>query len=302
MKSNKNSSINPDNNEVNSGEVEEKQKHRSRRRRSRLIWTLVILACLVILAIEINQKTVYEADTDAHTALTGSDSISVSSMDKNGNLTDASGGDATESNRGYFFDGPDKDTLIILYPGARVEPEAYGPLCRKIAAGDADVFLMRAPLYLSITDVNEADKVLAGKKALEKGTGLDKPGGNNSYKYVYVAGHSMGASVAGMYAAKHLDSLNGVIMLAGYPTKDLHHQGFSMLSVYGSRDGHTDMLKKNKNYRPSDYTQYVIKGGNHAQFGNYGIQSGDGKAYISRTEQQNQTVEVISRYLKTHNK
>ena len=32
---------------------------------------------------------------------------------------------------------------------------------RKIAAGDADVFLMRAPLYLSITDVNEADKVLA---------------------------------------------------------------------------------------------------------------------------------------------
>ena len=52
MKLNKNSSIIPDNNEANSGEVEEKQKHRSRRRRSRLIWTLVILACLVILAIE----------------------------------------------------------------------------------------------------------------------------------------------------------------------------------------------------------------------------------------------------------
>ena len=37
----------------------------------------------------------------------------------------------------------------------------------------------------------------------------------------------------------------------------------------------------------------IIMGGNHAQFGNYGHQSGDGQATISSQQQQNQTVQFI---------
>ena len=37
----------------------------------------------------------------------------------------------------------------------------------------------------------------------------------------------------------------------------------------------------------------IITGGNHAQFGNYGCQSGDGQSTISSQQQQNQTVQFI---------
>ena len=39
---------------------------------------------------------------------------------------------------------------------------------------------------------------------------------------------------------------------------------------------------------------FVIEGGNHAYFGNYGEQAGDSVGEISREEQQSQTVLVIS--------
>ena len=39
--------------------------------------------------------------------------------------------------------------------------------------------------------------------------------------------------------------------------------------------------------------EFVIEGGNHAQFGSYGPQSGDGEAQISPAEQWRQTVEAI---------
>ena len=48
-----------------------------------------------------------------------------------------------------------------------------------------------------------------------------------------------------------------------------------------------------KKYNPSNSKEVVIKGGNHAQFGNYGEQAGDGTATISREEQQDQTAKAI---------
>jgi len=44
---------------------------------------------------------------------------------------------------------------------------------------------------------------------------------------------------------------------------------------------------------PDGSREYVIQGGNHAQFGNYGKQDGDGIAGISSDEQQHSTVELI---------
>ena len=58
------------------------------------------------------------------------------------------------------------------------------------------------------------------------------------------------------------------------------------------------MLQKNPQYDPDDTTIVVLEGGNHAQFGNYGIQSGDGVASISRQEQQKQTSLAIREFLK----
>ena len=42
---------------------------------------------------------------------------------------------------------------------------------------------------------------------------------------------------------------------------------------------------------------FVIEGGNHAQFGNYGPQEGDGTAGITAEEQQDETVRLILEWM-----
>ena len=42
-----------------------------------------------------------------------------------------------------------------------------------------------------------------------------------------------------------------------------------------------------------DFTEVIIQGGNHAGFGMYGLQDGDGQATVSNIEQINQTVDAI---------
>ena len=60
------------------------------------------------------------------------------------------------------------------------------------------------------------------------------------------------------------------------------------------------MLAKNPQYRPQDTTEVVIDGGNHAQFGNYGIQKGDGIADITAARQQEETAEAVAAFLSSH--
>ena len=48
---------------------------------------------------------------------------------------------------------------------------------------------------------------------------------------------------------------------------------------------------------PDDYTEIVLDGGNHGQFGDYGPQEGDGTASFSADQQQQQTVEAITAFI-----
>ena len=76
-----------------------------------------------------------------------------------------------------------------------------------------------------------------------------------------------------------------------------------MLSVYGSEDGVLDMEKyeEAKDLLPEEHTEVIIAGGNHAQFGNYGEQDGDGIATISADEQQDATTNAIIEFIGAKN-
>ena len=93
--------------------------------------------------------------------------------------------------------------------------------------------------------------------------------------------------------------LDGVILCAAYPAVRLE-EPLRELVLYGSEDGvlNMDALRKADDYAPADHTEYVIRGGNHAQFGDYGIQKGDGEAVISARDQQEEAVEVILQFCK----
>lgn len=91
------------------------------------------------------------------------------------------------------------------------------PLLKQIASQEADVFLVAMPLHMAFFGLNKADKIRA----------------SYHYQNWYMSGHSLGAAMAAMYSADHLKDYRGLIMLAGYPTKDLHAANFSVLSIYG---------------------------------------------------------------------
>ena len=192
----------------------------------------------------------------------------------------------TEMSDGLYLDGPGDNAAMIFYPGAKVEYTAYLPLLSDLAEQGIDCFLIKMPCNLAFFGQNKAKKIMDSYE----------------YDYWYLSGHSLGGAMAASYASGHLESLNGLVLLAAYPTKSLKSDSFSVLSLYGSEDGVLNMEKveEGKAYMPVDYAEVCIEGGNHAQFGNYGEQKGDHAADISREEQQAQTVEAILKMMEAH--
>ena len=201
------------------------------------------------------------ADATALTALKSDDAVQVTSTDF-----------------GYFFDGPSESDVLIFYPGAKVEETAYAPLLHLIALQGMDVCLIKMPFRLAVFGLNRADRVI------EK----------YDYTGLYIGGHSLGGAMAANYASTHSDELDGIVLLAAYSTADLD-DSLKAITIYGSEDEVLNTAKMNelKSCLPDGYREYVIEGGNHAQFGNYGIQSGDGEASVSSEEQQLKTAEYI---------
>lgn len=189
-----------------------------------------------------------------------------------------------EGKQGIVLDGEGEDTALIFYPGAKVEYTAYLPLLYELAEQGIDCFLVKMPCNLAFLGMDRADEIIK----------------NSGYAHYYMAGHSLGGAMAAAYAAEHTDVLEGLILLAAYPTKTLDVDGFSVLSVYGSEDGvlNREKLEEGRALMPDSYTELCIEGGNHAQFGDYGVQDGDHAAAITKEEQWKQTVKAVMEMVK----
>lgn len=165
-------------------------------------------------------------------------------------------------------------TGIIFYPGGKVEAIAYAPLLAKLSNSGITCVLIEMPMNLAVFNINAADKVY------EEFPNIDK---------WYLMGHSLGGAMASSYVNKNSNNLEGLILLGAYPVNDAD---INTIVIYGSEDLglDTDKLIGVK-------VVNKIEGGNHAYFGNYGEQKGDGTASISREEQQNITVDIIVDFL-----
>jgi len=222
-------------------------------------------ACLLVLAAAFlcYAGDFYHADAAALEALNGNGRVQV----------------AREKD-GYFFDGPGSDAAFIFYPGAKVECAAYAPLMSALAEAGIDCFLVDMPFNLAFFGLDRADRVME----------------RYGYARWYLGGHSLGGAMAASYAAKNLERLDGLALLAAYPTSSLKAEDFTVLSVYGSEDGvlSREKLSAGADYMPEDFTQLEIPGGNHAWFGSYGEQDGDGRAAITHEDQWAATVQAMA--------
>jgi hypothetical protein len=68
------------------------------------------------------------------------------------------------------------------------------------------------------------------------------------------------------------------------------------LAIFGSEDGLLD-YNDYLNYFDQDDSVKIITGGNHAQFGEYGIQTDDGVAQISAAVQRQLVIDYINEFI-----
>ncbi len=178
---------------------------------------------------------------------------------------------------------------IIFYPGAKVQPEAYSVIASKLAMNGYTTIIVKMPFNLAIFGTNKADDVIAQHPEISTWV---------------IGGHSLGGVFASDYAVNHQDKIKGVIYLAAYPNTNASNATFKGLSIRGSLDGlaTSAQISDNLNKFPANTIFITIPGGNHANFGNYGLQEGDNNSTITKQEQQNLTVNYILDFLKTLNK
>lgn len=173
---------------------------------------------------------------------------------------------------------------LIFYPGGKVETEAYAPLMQALAEEGYSVFLVDMPFGLAVFDIKAAEAIINEQSDISQW---------------YLAGHSLGGAMAALFAENHLEELAGLILLAAYSTADLSQSKLPVLTILGSEDQvmNTTKVSEYRPMLPEDTTEQMIQGGNHAQFGDYGPQAGDGEASITALEQQQLTVEAIKAFI-----
>lgn len=168
----------------------------------------------------------------------------------------------------------DNGVGFIFYPGGKVEASTYAPLLEKLSHEGITCVLIKMPFNLAVFDVDATDKVYNEFPEIENW---------------YLGGHSLGGAMASSYVEKNSDKLRGLILLGAYPINDSE---IPTLAIYGSEDQGLDKTKLE-----GTENKLEIVGGNHAYFGDYGEQEGDGTASITRQEQQAVAIDAIINFM-----
>jgi dienelactone hydrolase len=101
-----------------------------------------------------------------------------------------------------------------------------------------------------------------------------------------VGGHSLGGVKACELATD--DSVVGLLLFGSYCASDLSDSPLAVLSFVGENDGLStpEKIADAMGNLPDTATVVEIPGANHANFGNYGAQPGDGESTANDTEVQ----------------
>ena len=122
---------------------------------------------------------------------------------------------------------------------------------------------------------------------------------NYDYEDYYIGGHSLGGTVASIYLEDKTDEFDGVLLFASYFSKDLSDTDLRVLSIYGDKDGVLNMksYEKAKAYLPSDYEEIILVGGNHSNFGDYGLQKKDNEPDLTPDKQKEMVVNSVVEFI-----
>ena len=200
---------------------------------------------------------------------------------------------AVESRDGYWrFKPPTASTVgLLFFPGALVDPVAYAPLARDVAARGHTVLLVQVPRRGAMGGAESPELLRRYNRALRE---TAESGGPKAW---VVGGHSRGGVISSNVVRARTSGIAGLVLIGTSHPRDfsLAHLDLPVTQIYGTRDTVADVEKVMAARRnlPPALTLLEIDGGNHSQFGYYGFQPGDWPATISRQAQHRLTVAAI---------
>lgn len=166
---------------------------------------------------------------------------------------------------------------LIMYPGAKVDPIAYSYL----ASTGYNVFIIDTPYNIAMFQPNEAQNIMDANPQIDSW---------------YIMGHSLGGVVAYNYETN--PDVEGIISLASYPIEDesATDSPTDILGLFAANDG---LVSEDERAVLPKNSQIVVLEGNHAGFGNYGVQEKDNPSPTTSDEQNQAIVNEITKFVET---
>lgn len=181
---------------------------------------------------------------------------------------------------------------LVFIPGAKVDPYAYLYKLSGVAeASGLTIVITKPTLNLAFFD----------QRPLSTFTGLAP-----DVEDWVVGGHSLGGVRACQYAAEaetegaaSAGPLAGVVLFGSYCANDLSDSGLAVLSISGSNDGLStpEKIEAAAQLLPSDAEFVELEGVNHADFGDYGVQPGDGVSTRDDAEVRREIAAAVAEFL-----
>lgn len=184
--------------------------------------------------------------------------------------------------------GPAAETALLFFPGGGVDPIAYVPLVRAVAAEGFLVRLVKLSFEIGPADAHKRRAIDRGKSVIEA---------EPRVRRWVVAGHSMGGAIAAQFAREDEERFAGFVLVGTTHPRDFDLSRFpgDATKIVGTLDrvAKLEQCEAGRSLLPAATTWVRVEGGNHAQFGSYGPQPGDGAATIAPEEQRRQTSEAL---------
>jgi hypothetical protein len=171
--------------------------------------------------------------------------------------------------------GTPSDVGVFFQPGALVDARAYAAVLRPLAENGHTVVIPKQPFGIAFLSTRAFNTARTEHRSVDRWV---------------LGGHSLGGVVAAINAQSAAKDpgqpVAGVLFFASYPSSDISTLPVPMLSISASNDSLTtpEKIEASRSFLPQDTTFTEIEGGVHANFGDYGTQSGDGEPTVSRDE------------------
>lgn len=180
------------------------------------------------------------------------------------------------------------DTLLILYPGGLVRPQAYEWLGVALAPRGVRTVIPAFPFDLAVLRPNRAAALLEAF-AVDPTT------------RVVLGGHSLGGARAARFAARRPDALDALVLMGAFSAEgdDLSAAPLDVLVLAAEHDGLATLaeVRSGLGRLPPSAELVVIGGAVHSFFGRYGPQRGDGLPTTTRSAAEAQITAALGAFL-----